>query len=438
MSIITFPKLNWNHIYFLFFFIAYFIKQIIKLMTRTIVKDGEVDKVCEQLFFIYVYTISDLFSLFILLVVKIRNKHRRKKLNILNNNINNNKNNNIEKKESSSSINSQDINSVFSEIEKKNMKKKNLFYKGKIPLNETKIFLNIFFISITDLTAQFIFVIFFLIYIDFHTPYFYFTLIFNIFFKYIFSMYFLQLKFNRHHYLSFGINLIGLISLCIIDNIGKNYPKDFVYFLYAILVIFNVCLYSFGNVMGKKALTNNYLLPYTLLLFKGIIELLLLIIFSIPLFFIKTKSGRIAFSGFLIYLNEPIKILKLIALMLSNYIYNFFSWMITDKFSPSHYTMANILEVVAYKLFSIITNIKGYHWTIVEIFYFLTYILLIFGALIHNEVIVINVCSLNKKTKIVMDLEASQDLLEAEKLSEEKQDVNCEMLLRAYSIDDDN
>ena len=244
-------------------------------------------------------------------------------------------------------------------------------------------------------------------------------LIFNIFFQYFFCRILLKKKYYRHHYLSFAINIISLLIFSIIQHCNSKVNiKDYKYLIFALIMILNTACYSFGNVIGKIVMTNNFFSPYSLLMWKGSLELILLLLSSIPFIFIKF-NGSTLFSGFSFYFKDAKRIFKFIALMICNYWYNVFIWTITDRFSPSHLTMANVLEVVAYKIFEMIYNQE----IDLKVFEFIIYIFLIIAAAIHNELVIINVCKLNEKTKKSFDEKALDDLIQAE-LFKEGSDLN--------------
>ena len=213
MSVLIFPKLNFNNIFFLFFLISFFAKLYInKLSNKEENKEkGEKPEYnCRLLFNIYIYTISDLFSIFLFIIVKIKSRTHTNKQN------NYNKTLNINSDEDSNSS-------------------KKIVYKGHLPINEHKLFLNIFLVAITDLLAAYVKLIFFLVNKNYERPYIKYLLIFNIFFKYLFSKIFLKNKFYRHHYLSFVINIIGLVLLEISQITGnKNVKRNLKYFSFVL------------------------------------------------------------------------------------------------------------------------------------------------------------------------------------------------------------
>ena len=271
MSFLIFPKLNRNHIFFFLFFISYFARLFVnKISDKAINKKNDIEEEpeynCRMFFNIYIYTISDLFSILLFIISKIKSRRTHKKSELPND---------TERREASLNINSErDSKNESYSLDNSLTLSKNYVYKGELPINEHKLFLYIFLISITDLLATYVKFIFFLLNKNVKVPYLQFLLIFNIFFKYIFSRIFLKNKFYRHHYLSFVINIIGLILLELLQEKDNKHGTNFTYFIFVLVMIFNTGCYSFGNVIGKKALVQEYLSPYSLLMLKGILELL--------------------------------------------------------------------------------------------------------------------------------------------------------------------
>lgn len=388
MSLISLPDLSFNHIFFLFLFIAYFIKTYINKLTKEEKNDNDENGNVRTFFNIYIYTISDLLSIIFYIIERKRVKSNPKS-----------------SKEEKTRLSQYSIQYIYG-------------YNHQASQIKLKLILNLFLLSLSDLLAQFIILIFSLL-IDYYKPYLDYLLIFNIFFQYFFCRIFLKKRYYRHHYLSFIINIISLLIFSIIQHCNSKVNiRDLKYIFFALIMILNTACYSFGNVIGKIIMTNNFFTPYSLLMCKGIIELILLLIFSIPFFFIKF-SGSTLFSEFSFYFKKKLMIFLFVLLMICNYWYNVFIWTITDRFSPSHLTMANVLEVVAYKIFDMIYNRK----IDLKAFEFIIYIFLIIAAAIHNEIVIINFCKLNEKTKMKFDEKALDDLIQAE-LFKEGSDLN--------------
>ena len=85
---------------------------------------------------------------------------------------------------------------------------------------------------------------------------------------------------------------------------------------------------------------------------------------------------------------------------------------IIDKFSPSHLALTTTLEGFAGEIFVIISNIKSgkdinYQGYINLGIHFIVFI----GAMIHNEIFIINKCGLNEKTQLFLNKEFKKEIL---------------------------
>ena len=108
------------------------------------------------------------------------------------------------------------------------------------------------------------------------------------------------------------------------------------------------------------------------------------------------------------------RFLYFLSVIISSFFENIFLWIIIDRFSPNHIPLAIILNQIATFIMSLIidskidnANILGYDLYI-RIF---LYIILIIGVLIHNEIIVINICGLASDTKYFLDLKVKNEEL---------------------------
>lgn len=381
-KILIFPKFELKYIFFLLFFLVSFIKIIIRKLI-----DDENKGISFRLFYIYIYTISDLFSVIpYLLSIYIP----KKKINKINEH-------NLTKKRTEINSTQKSIEYIYNDEEND--------YKIRMKKGP-------FLVAIFDLAAQLCVFIFYLIKgknkREVEEYQLNILLIFNIFSKYILSFFILKTYFYKHHYFSFCINIICSIILGIKDLLfllDKRNSSFLNIIIYILVKIFNTIFFSVEDVYGKKVLTNNFLSPYSLLFYKGLYEIIFLFFFSIPFIFIKIEKDNI-FNGFKEIFNN-INILKEISLMITNFFYNIFIWIIVDKFSPNHLAMANIFESFGYFLAQLIFENDINIWNL--IITIIAFIFLFFGAFIHNEFIILNFCGLNEKTKLFLDDKANKD-----------------------------
>ena len=337
-----------------------------------------------KFFFIYIYTISNFFSFFLLCITKIRSKRKNKKTEV-------NKDINLKKsKTSKSSLNL------------------DLIYNKDLPISFSKLLIRTIIVAFTDLLAQYSIFIFY-IFINVENVELDLIIIFNILFKYIFSKLILKTNYYRHHYLSFVINIICLVLICTVDiyNIFDNWNENTIYFI--LIKIFSSICYAFEDVIGKKALIKEFLSPFSILLYKGIYELFLLVLLSIPFFFIKVEDENI-FYVFSKRLNNFKKIFFAFLLMIMNFAYNVFIWIINDRFSPNDLGMAMAIQGIIDKIDFLIFNFNELNDTLIlSIYKILIYLILVFGTCIHNEILIINYCDLNEYTKKKINIKSKED-----------------------------
>ena len=99
------------------------------------------------------------------------------------------------------------------------------------------------------------------------------------------SRVFLKTYYYNHHYLSFGINIICIVALGAYELIQFDY--EMIKIIFRLFRLFSTIFFSLEDVIGKKALIEEFLSPYSLLVYKGLFELILLSLSSIPFFLLK-------------------------------------------------------------------------------------------------------------------------------------------------------
>ena len=381
MKVITFQKFSWNHILFLAFFIVSLCRRRTTdpLFVSNIQKSG-------YFFEMYVTILSHYISIIPHIITKCLSK------------------------------------SVSSE-EKSDKKKDNRFYyiyNDKDDYKGRGLYKSTFLASLFEFLAlTLIFLFYFLnnepkvVSIYVLNVY----LIFNTVTLYIISYLVLKTYFYKHHYLSFLINSVCILIVLIFDiiKIIQLDIEEYQYYIFVVLRIIRIILFCFGNCYSKIALYSAFLSPYSLLLYKAIYETFFLLIFSIPFIFIKmselyVENGSI-FIGFRAYLSG-IKILYSIILFILDFLYDLVLLAIIDKFSPNHLALAHILESFGSSIYSIIKNFieeKENSWSLYATLPI--YVVLFIGAMIHNEIFIINKWGLNLKTKLYLDSKFEEESL---------------------------
>ena len=242
-------------------------------------------------------------------------------------------------------------------------------------------------------------------------------LIINTVTQYIASYIVLKTYFYKHHYLSFIINTFCILITLIIDiiQIVNKHVDEYKYYIYVIMRLIRLTLYCFGNCYSKMALYSAFLSPFALLLYKALYETAFLIIYSIPFIFIKMSDlfvdNQSIFVGFKEYFTG-IKILYSILLFVIDFLNDMVLMIIIDKFSPSNLTLAFILESFGFSVYTVIIySIRGRDITWSLIVNFPICIILFIGAMIHNEIFIINKWGLNLKTKLYLDSKFEEEKL---------------------------
>ena len=248
---------------------------------------------------------------------------------------------------------------------------------------------------------------------------------------YIFSFYILKTYFYKHHYLSFWINsicfLISLtIDIILIIILKITYYKYYIYIIVRILrLIFQCLLYCFT----KKELEYSFHTPYSIIAFRSIFETIFLGVFSIPFALIPIKDfdkdeKEIIFVKFTYYFTD-IRLLYTILLLIDDYLIDLFIMLIIDKFSPSHLALAITLESCAEKLFIIINDNKHGKSVSWEVYVnFGVYFIVFIGAMIHNEIFIINKWGLNQKTNLRLISEFRKEKIDNEEIIKSLDDEN--------------
>ena len=233
----------------------------------------------------------------------------------------------------------------------------------------------------------------------------------NIIFQFVSSYLILKIYFYKLQYFSLILNIIVFIIILIFDLIIIFYYSKFdgnAYLFFSFSLFFLSVEYS----LGKKVILYGFISIYFLFMMRGLIKLALTAILTV-IYFYTNKTHLINLSIWL-------RSIDLILLNISNIIVTFFEgiflWIIIDRFSPNYIPLALIFKEISDYIVIIIiiitkdiidSNVMG--WDIyVRIF---LYLILIIGVMIHNEIIIINICGLASDTKYFLDLKVEIEQL---------------------------
>lgn len=224
----------------------------------------------------------------------------------------------------------------------------------------------------------------------------FFVVAIDILFRYIFSRIILASTFfYRHHYLSMALNAIGFVPLIIINmkDLTINYDRNEdrvkfnIFITYIILYIIRTILYSLEDVYNKKALNKLLLRPYELMFYKALFEI-------IPIIIVSTIS--INSPNFSDYIRENLTGTHLVGRLLYRLFFiicNIFRTIslitIIEKINPNSLSILKSLEFIAFFIYLLFSE-KLWNNVVNIIFESISCIILLLGALIHNEMIIIN------------------------------------------------
>ena len=222
----------------------------------------------------------------------------------------------------------------------------------------------------------------------------------------LFSNIFLKTKLFKHHIIPIILTIISLciMSTCafiIIDNVDfKNWP-------FFISVGLKFIILPLEDVINKILFNEKFLLPHTLMFIRGFFDLFIFILF-IPIFIIIKNKNKKYFS-----LKETQKdvniILQIFLVILYIFLYSFRIFCVMKViyiFSPQHVAFLNEI----FYLFVLLRCRINANDGLTVIFVDLTcLIIIITSTLVFNEMIIINLCGLNKNTKNALLLKESQE-----------------------------
>ena len=416
MGLFFIPKLTKKHLLFLGFSISAFLRDWIPLLivnTKDSQDKGDKEKKCIQKRYFDIITniISDLLQGIFVAFNKMKFRKESRKL-------------------TNERFNSQIENNKDKDKDKDN----NINFKSFI-----KIMIKI---CIVDYVCQFLFLLFSLIFRDDdiiqrkNNNY---LLIIDILSRFIFCRLILDTYFYKHHIVSMIVNIIIFIIVGIFDfhfifKDQTELEKTIIYFCF---LIFQSIAYSLEDVLNKIALSKELLTPYSLLFCKGLLEIPLLIITTIIIYFIEDPFSY--FSS-LDSKEKKYDLIRRGIFIILNIFRSIFLVQVIDKFSSPFLSILKVLEsLFMFLYFLIVDKYNEDKINDVSIYIYIipvSFIIIVFTSLVYNEVIVINCCGLEDFTQYGLDVQAEKDLRDA--ISEMSDDVSQTCDSRTDSIVEQN
>lgn len=247
-------------------------------------------------------------------------------------------------------------------------------------------------------------------------------LVLSIFFI-LFSILFLHFSLHRHQFFSLGIMffcLIIFISQTIIYKENVTFKDVLYYFLRLCIFDSFLCL---TDVLGKKYL-NTYMDDVYLFIFKlglmGGIPFLIYDIISYNYDIDKKYYGIIS-----AIVKQEVPFTDFLIKFISSSIFDLGIWLIIYHFSPCHFLIYDIATEFFDIIYIIIQNNENDLYDSAyeleqKITFIILYPFLIFGILVFNEILIINVCSLQYNTKKYISKREKK-----EEIEEENRDSFC-------------
>ena len=237
-----------------------------------------------------------------------------------------------------------------------------------------------------------------------------FTVIFDIVLQFVCSYLLLKGNFYKLQFFSLFLNFGIYVIILIIDLCNYFLVKDSFERKMFILFPLYLLFYCLESIYGKKVILYGYISIYLLIVIKGVIKLILLILLSIILVIV----NRDYFEAIPFFFTHTKYILLVISYVILHFFFKLFFWIIIDKFSPNHTPLILLIEELFNFIISAVENkgdfkkdyrIMGWDIYIRMFLYVISFI----GALIHNEIIIINICGLGSDTKYFLDLESIKE-----------------------------
>ena len=312
---------------------------------------------------------------------------------------------------------------LITHIRSKSAKENSEIIKDKIPNNRYELIYNdlsikdykyllIFIVSTLDLIGRSSKFIYYLVFPEedykMHLNYTIWLISVDVLSRIFFLKIILKVDLYKHHIFSIILLIIGFLPMDIsgIINIAKENHAWYILFL-----IPKNILFPLGDTLSKIILTDKFVLPQHLMFYKGLINFITHLI-ALPILLLskalafKDEAGTNYFSNFTF---------KAILLIILNIISKFFEqiciYEILYIFTPQHVCFVNAVSWMIIFIKNFFFDKNSIHFLIINIIAFLV---VIFGTLLFNEMIIINAYNLNKDTKIKILEREKNDFLQFE------------------------
>ena len=205
----------------------------------------------------------------------------------------------------------------------------------------------------------------------------------------------LKQKLFKHHFISSGIITFVLLTVFIITLFyidgGVIIPSFLFYFF------LSLCFGTY-DVLGKKYMNIFFTSPYFLMFAIGIINLSLLLIFDMFIYFLKSDIDGI-FVGFNKNITSVSKYFIFILDIIIKFITNTGIWLTVYYLTPCHYFISSYISQYAYYIQEIIEKKDEFYSVNNAVIFSIAFAINFFCCLVFNEVIILSFCGLDYNTK---------------------------------------
>ena len=248
-------------------------------------------------------------------------------------------------------------------------------------------------------------------------------------------------KIHRHQYFSAIVTLIVAIISAILSFIIENRDYNENFLMKLILMCVPEILYCLMYICGIYYLMKKGNI-YKLISVNGIIGLILSSILQLIVSYFNCNGIKHFFLEDLICRDEDNKIKTILGnftsfenfgsfltflLIIMNFIEIICIWLLIYYFSISHFAAVYIIP----NIFDYIVNNKTYKYKII---YIIGCLIIIFMALIYNEILILKFCGLDKNTKIEIIKRANVEYFNED--DNKNSDNIIEDIMLEYSVDE--
>ena len=229
---------------------------------------------------------------------------------------------------------------------------------------------------------------------------------FQIFFITLFGYYLLDYSLLRHKKAGLVILTVGYGFTRLMSFIFSDEDSNSIEFLAIIVQVAVNITDSFHEVLEKYLMKYKYQHFLKILFMQGLFETIVLSISMIVFLFFTQEKERLD-----IYIWFTKNLIHLIPYSVSSFGYHFLRMSINSQLTPTHRIMSDAFYAIACFYYYLITD-----FSISNLIISFGYLLSFCGSLVYHEVLVINLCNINKDTKKLIEKRALIEERDSENL----------------------